>query len=182
VSAGDRIIFVGESASTAPTGRAARLWRVLVELAVSVEEALEAEADRLRGALETGSPPPPPVAARSRAVVPRQIESWVIEFDDAYTHFVEGMDRLPSETQLMALQAVDRQLEGMVRARDAALWTERALCEDARWSEARRLAVCVIQAFEWPERRVSLVAAGTAREAAGSLPGSGSARTARRES
>lgn len=127
-----------ETAPAAPTGREARLWRVLVELSVQVEEARAAEKPRM--------------------LLPGRLENIVVEFDDAYTVYVEGMDRLPDEAQLLALQAVDRQLAGMVRAKEAALWTENALREDRRWGEAQRLALAAIRAYAWPARRLALVA------------------------
>ncbi|MBK7949264.1 MAG: hypothetical protein IPK00_11110 [Deltaproteobacteria bacterium] len=131
-----------ETGPAAPTGREARLWRVLVELSVQVEEARAAFA-------RDGKP---------RALLPGRLENVVVEFDDAYTVYVEGMERLPDEAQLLALQAVDRQLAGMVGAKEAALWTEQALREDRRWNEAERLARAAIRAHAWPERRLSLVA------------------------
>lgn len=127
--------------SAAPTGREARLWRVLVELSVQVEEA--------RAALARKEKP--------RRLLPGRLENLVVEFDDAYTVYVEGMERLPEEAQLLALQAVDRQLAAMVRAKEAALWTEQALCEDDRWDETRLLALAAIDAYAWPARRLALV-------------------------
>jgi hypothetical protein len=141
------------NAPNAPTGREARLWRVLVELSARVEEALATE--------------------KPRPLLPGCLENLVVEFDDAYTVYVEGMDRLPSEAQLLALQGVDRQLAAMVRAREAALWTEQALREDARWSEAQQLARGVIDAFAWPPRRLSLVSGGTLGAGAGPETSSG---------
>lgn len=74
----------------------------------------------------------------------------MLEFDEAYTAFVEGFERLPDEEQLLALQRVDAQLAGMVRAQDAELWTERARREDGVWDEVRELAEGVIRVFGWP--------------------------------
>lgn len=130
----------------APTGRDARLWRVLIDLSRTVALALREAADRS----EAGHPKP---------LAPGQLERLVVEFDDAYTVFVEGMERLPSEAQLMSLQAIDRQLAAMVRAQEAALWTQQALREDARWHEAQRLAARVVEEFAWPALRLVLVPA-----------------------
>lgn len=77
-------------------------------------------------------------------------ENLVLEFDEAYTAFVEGFEALPSELQLVALQAVDAKLSSMVRAQDAALWSERARREEPVWIEVRRLADRAILAFDWP--------------------------------
>lgn len=119
-----------------PKGREARLWRAVVELFETVDEAAE----------------------RPHPLAPGRLERLVVEFDDAYTVFVEGMERLPSEAQLVALQDVDRHLAAMVRAQDASLWAAAALSADARWREARRLALAVLRAHAWPERRLALVA------------------------
>lgn len=152
----------------APTGRDGRLWRVLLELSRSVVEAAATAADRSAESPVSG-PKPKPLA-------PGHLERLVVEFDDAYTTFVEGMVELPSEAQLMSLQAIDRQLSAMVRAQEAGLWTRQALCEDVRWRDAQRLACGVIEAFEWPSLRLVLVegyAAGgdAASEASSGAPG-----------
>ena len=139
--------------ATAPSGREARLWRVLVELCGAVDE--------------------------PKPVLPGRLEHLVVEFDDAYTAFVEAMERLPSEAQFVALQAVDRQLAAMVRAKDAALWLETALRGDERWREAGRLAHGVIEAFDWPARRLSLVATEAPGEDRGSERSSASANSPR---
>ena len=138
-----------ETGPAAPTGRAARLWRVLIELSVQVEEARSAE--------------------KPRPLRPARLENIVVEFDDAYTAYVDGMERLPAQAQLLALQAVDRQLSEMVRAKEAALWTEQALRDDRRWGEARRLAREAIGAYAWPLQRLMLVESGglSASEAEG---------------
>jgi len=135
----------------APTGRDARLWRVLLELSRSVVEAAVDPSDRSD-------------APRAKPLAAGQLERLVVEFDDAYTTFVEGMERLPTESQLMALQAVDRQLAAMVRAQEAELWTQRALREDDRWRETQRLASCVLAEFDWPALRLVLVATAAVDE------------------
>lgn len=138
----------------APTGRDARLWRVLLELSRSVTEAVEATDETPDG---RAAPKPRPLAAG-------HLERLVVEFDDAYTIFVEGMVQLPSEAQMMSLQAIDRQLAAMVRAQEAELWTQQALREDVRWHETERLAQSVIEAFAWPTLRLALVATGGVAE------------------
>lgn len=135
----------GRAGPVAPTGREARLWRVLVELSVQVEEARAAFAKQ----------------QKPRLLVPGRLENLVVEFDDAYTVYVEGMDDLPAEAQLLALQAVDRQLAAMVGAKEAELWTERALREDRRWSRAQKLARAAIHAYDWPARRLTVVSSET---------------------
>ena len=150
----------------APTGRDARLWRVLVELSHRVGDPESGPPDLTE---RTELPPPKPFA-------PGQIERLVVEFDDAYTTFVEGMERLPNEAQLIALQAVDRQLTALVRAQEAELWTQKALREDPRWIEAQRLAFGVIEAFAWPIVRLALVLPGAVAESVGAGRSSGASR------
>lgn len=168
MSADERSVAAETEQAVAPSGRDARLWRVLVDLCGTIDDAAATEGDRV-------------AAAKPKLGLPGRLEKLVVEFDDAYTAFVEGMERLPSEAQFMALQAVDRQLAAMVRATDAALWSEQALREDARWSEAGRLVRGVIQAFDWPGRRLSLVAADASVEEPGSGRSSASAISPRRE-
>ena len=96
--------------------------------------------------------PPSAEEAKRRPARPGFAENLVFEFDEAYTAFVEGFETLPSEEQLLALQALDTHVSAMVRARDAALWTERARREDAPWQEVRVLAARVLRVFEWPPR------------------------------
>jgi hypothetical protein len=110
-----------------PGGRSTRLWRALASLAAPPED----ESGEL-------------VATSARA------ENLVVEFDEAYTGFFEGSDHLPSESQLLALQAVDTKLAAMVRAKDAELWTVRGFREDSSWSEVRVLAEAAIGEFSWP--------------------------------
>lgn len=161
-------VFDGDAAPAStssqgvPTGRAARLWRVVVEISVAVENAVarhEGAAAEAAGSPSAGIP---------KALASGQLEKLVVEFDDAYTSFVEGMQVLPSEAQLISLQAIDRQLAGMVRAQEAELWTERAVREDRRWREAQRLARAVIETFGWPARRLALVGSGTLPDGAAS--------------
>jgi hypothetical protein len=150
---------VGER--VAPNGRDARLWRVLLELSRAVAEAVREVPDRPDAPNPNPNPKPLP---------PGHLERLVVEFDDAYTTFVEGMTQLPSEAQLISLQAVDRQLESMVRAREAELWTKQALREDGRWAETERLASVAIEAFAWPRLRLALVVSETVEETGGVVP------------
>jgi len=153
----------------APTGREARLWRVLVELSHRVGEPESGSSGPSASSERSELPPPKPFA-------PGQIERLVVEFDDAYTTFVEGMERLPNEAQLIALQSVDRQLTALVRAQEAELWTQKALREDPRWIEVQRLAFGVIEAFAWPMVRLALVAPGAVAEGVGAGRSSGGSR------
>ena len=110
-----------------PAGSSARLWRSLVLLAAPPEDG--------SGGLDA-------VSVRA--------ENLVVDFDEAYTGFFQESDRLPSESQLLALQAVDTKLSEMVRAKDAEIWTNRAWRENSSWREVRALAECAIGEFEWP--------------------------------
>lgn len=114
--------------------RSARLWRVVVSLATPPESS-SGEGDR----------------AKESATISTHAENLAVEFDEAYTEFVEGFDQLPGESQLLALQAVDTKLAAMVRAKDAALWTVQACREDPSWREVRVLAEATIVEFDWPE-------------------------------
>jgi hypothetical protein len=73
--------------------------------------------------------------------------SLVVEFDEAYTEFVDGLENLPSESQMIALQAVDTKLSGMLRTEDAGLWTARARQDDPCWIEVRALVVDAMDEF-----------------------------------
>ena len=93
--------------------------------------------------------PPSAEEAKKRPARPGFAENLVFEFDEAYTAFVEGFETLPSEEQLLALQAVDTHVSRMVRAKDADLWTESARREGAPWAQVRELAAHVLRVFEW---------------------------------
>jgi hypothetical protein len=118
-----------EAAEPPSGGREARLWRAVASL-----------ADR----------PPSADEARKRPSTEGFAENLVFEFDEAYTTFVEGFEELPSEAQLVALQAVDTKVSSMVRATDGALWTELARREDPSWVELRALTQWVLDVFHWP--------------------------------
>ena len=77
--------------------------------------------------------PASPRPGSSVSATPGLTESLVFEFDEAYTAFVEGFEALPSERQMLALQAMDARLSAMVRAKDAAIWTEVARREASDW-------------------------------------------------
>lgn len=94
--------------------------------------------------------PASPRPGSSVPAAPGLAESLVVEFDEAYTAFVEGFEALPSERQMLTLQAMDARLSAMVRAKDAAIWTEVARREASDWQEVRRLATEVLSAFDWP--------------------------------
>jgi hypothetical protein len=74
-------------------------------------------------------------------------ERLVVEFDEAYTAFVERLEILPTEQQMLALQAVDQKVASMVAAKDASLWTAHAHREDMRWSELREVVGHAIREF-----------------------------------
>ena len=68
-------------------------------------------------------------------------------FDDVYTDFVDSLQRLPSEAQLVSLQALDSAIHSMSGVENAALWTEAAVQNDPRWQELREIARTVLQEF-----------------------------------
>jgi hypothetical protein len=129
----------GPNPSTRPDERLVRLMRVLTLLATV-----------------PGRVAPPALATpqnsivRSGSSISDAAERLVVEFDDAYTAYVEGFEQLPGESQMIALQAVDTKLAEMVGAKDASLWTDRALREDPIWAEVRELAAGVIEEFARP--------------------------------
>jgi hypothetical protein len=118
-----------EVVANQPEGRSLRLWRVVLSLALPVD---------------------PVGVVTQNPVVPGLSENLVLEFDEAYTAFVDAFVELPSEGQMLALQAMDTTLGAMVGAKDETLWTERARREDPIWNEVRSLAGRVLSEFDWP--------------------------------
>ena len=115
-----------------------------------VTRGVDAATARLsRIVLALAASPPSPGASRRAKGLPGQTENLVLEFDEAYTAWVEGFTVLPEEAQLIALQRVDRQLAEMVAAKDAGLWTEQAHREAGVWHEVRALAGAVVELFGW---------------------------------
>ena len=94
--------------------------------------------------------PPSAAEAKRRPLSAGHAENLVFEFDEAYTNFVDGFEVLPSEAQMLALQAVDREVSAMVGAADAALWTEAARQEEPCWQAVRAAAAHVLRVFDWP--------------------------------
>ena len=80
-----------------------------------------------------------------------QAEKLVLEFDEAYTAFVDGFSELPTEGQLLSLQAVDNQVASMVAMKDASVWTESAHRDSESWTELRSRASRVLSEFDWPD-------------------------------
>jgi len=114
-------------------------------------------AARLRQALRLLAEPPrgepgaPGSTRGSTALNPGRVKNLVVEFDEAYTAFIESCDALPAESQIEAVQAVDARLSSMVRAVDASLWTEQGHRDSPSWSEVRALATTAVRAFGWPD-------------------------------
>ena len=109
---------------------------------------LDGRSARLRCVLVSLATPPETESGKSVAA-PGRAESLVLEFDEAYTAFVDGFERLPGVSQLKALQAVDSKLSAMVRAKDASLWTARGCLGDPSWIEVRALAGLAMGEFDW---------------------------------
>ena len=84
-----------------------------------------------------------------RPLGPGELENLVAAFDEAYTAFVEGFETLPSESQMLAIQAVDTKLTALVRAHDADLWTTAAWRSGSDWIEVRSLVDSAVAAFDW---------------------------------
>ncbi len=121
----DADAMLASSVDSPAAGRSHRLFRVVARLAKKpVDDSLGDDLDRASN------------------------EGLVVEFDEAYTAFVEGFEQLPSEFQMLALQAVDTKLAAMVSARDATLWTPQARRSSPVWKEVRMLAETVLRSFE----------------------------------
>ena len=112
-----------------PSGQDSRIWRAVACLAEA---------------------PPSAEESARRPATAGFAENLVFEFDEAYTSFVEGFQTLPTEKQLVALQAVDTHVSSMVDAKDASLWTEEARREAGVWQDVRALAERVLEVFDWP--------------------------------
>ena len=112
-----------------PSGQDSRIWRAVACLAEA---------------------PPSAEESARRPATAGFAENLVFEFDEAYTSFVEGFETLPTEKQLVALQAVDTHVSSMVDAKDASLWTEEARREAGGWQDVRALAERVLEVFDWP--------------------------------
>jgi hypothetical protein len=125
-------VSIRQRTSVAAAGPAARLERALSLLADPPRSGRDASGAK----------------RESRA---GRVENLVVEFDEAYTAFIESCDVLPGESQLEAVQRVDARLSSMVRAADASLWTERSHRESDGWSEVRRLAAAAMRAFGWAD-------------------------------
>ena len=106
-------------------------------------------SDRLRCAVVALAAPAPEAGASK--IVAGFAENLVVEFDEAYTAFVESFQELPGEPQLLALQGIDSHLAAMVSAREATLWSEAGWRSHPDWVEARRLADRAIEVFGWAE-------------------------------
>ena len=120
-----------------------------MELEVVSTGAEAREARLCRSVQALAAEPPSAEEAKRRPAVAGHGENLVFEFDEAYTAYVDGFEVLPGETQLLALQAVDREVSGMVRAADTALWTEAARREEPRWRAVRAAAADVLRVFDW---------------------------------
>jgi len=127
-----------------PDPRSMRLLRVLTSLATIPEHVKQSSSVVPRDARNTNGETNGPASS-----LEGEAQNLVVEFDEAYTAYIEGFDRLPSESQMIALQAVDTKLSAMVGAKDAAIWTFRARSEDQIWMEVRELAAAVIGKFSW---------------------------------
>ncbi len=88
-------------------------------------------------------------ALAARPLKSSQPEALALEFDDVYTDYVDNLDQLPTNEQLVSLQALDSALTAMSGPRNADLWTEASVKSHPRWSEVRGLARAVLEHFNW---------------------------------
>ena len=79
----------------------------------------------------------------------RTPDALAVGFDDAYTAYVENLERLPTDAQLQSLQALDTALTAMTGPANRELWAESALKNHPRWAEIRVLARAATAHFGW---------------------------------
>ena len=72
------------------------------------------------------------------------------DFDEAYTDYIDGLDELPSQAQLQALQSVDSALLAMLDDDSGSLWSAEAIEVDPRWSALRTTAGEILSQFGSP--------------------------------
>jgi len=80
---------------------------------------------------------------------PDRPDRLALLFDEEYTDFMEGLAVLPSESQLLALQLLDRAVNAISGPENRHLWTEAAVERDPHWEEIRQLAQSVLHEFGW---------------------------------
>jgi len=102
----------------------------------------------LRSAVQ-GLALPPQAESHQNPTETRRPDELAHEFDDHYSAFVSNAVELPTEKQLLALQALDSALTAMSGPESSALWTEVAVKTHSSWREVRRLAAVVLEAFAW---------------------------------
>jgi hypothetical protein len=93
---------------------------------------------------------PPELGLSRKAAGTHRPDELALEFDDVYSAFVSNAAVLPTEEQLLALQALDSALAAMSGPENAPLWTESAVKTHPRWVEVRSLAATVLEVFAWP--------------------------------
>ncbi len=84
-------------------------------------------------------------------------ERMALEFDEAYTTYVEHLDQLPSEAQFRSLQKIDSALSAMMGPENASLWTDESLKKHPHWAEVRSLAREAMAQFSWVSTPHSLM-------------------------
>jgi hypothetical protein len=77
-------------------------------------------------------------------------DEFALEFDQAYTAFIAGLEELPTDSQLQSLQNIDAALSAMSGPSNKELWTESAMKNHPRWAELRVLAREAVDQFGWP--------------------------------
>jgi hypothetical protein len=92
---------------------------------------------------------PGDAALAARPLLRSSPDALAREFDDLYTDFIDNLDELPTEAQLVALQALDSALTAMSGPANSDLWTEASVRGHPRWSEVRDLARTAIDQFGW---------------------------------
>lgn len=76
-------------------------------------------------------------------------DQLALDFDEAYTTYVETLDELPTDAQFQTLQALDSALSAFSDPANREVWTEDAVKQHPSWSEVRAIAQSILAAFDW---------------------------------
>ncbi len=76
-------------------------------------------------------------------------DALAIRFDEVYSEWVDAMTSLPSDTQFMAVQALDSQLNAMSDPSRRELWSNESFLVHPQWEEVRVLARRILDEFDW---------------------------------
>jgi hypothetical protein len=92
------------------------------------------------------------------------VDEMLLEFEQ---HFVPEASRFPDQwsgVQYLSLLALDEKFRALSEPDHEELWSDENCLERPEWTEIRRLALEVIQAFDWPAKEPPQSRAGYFRE------------------